>query len=130
MRGCSTLTIRRLDDLVLVCFACSAAACRTATGLDVVVPRSDWEVLFRPQSSPLYGISGSADGAIFAGGGRVYRAVPDNDYKTWSLISDSTWRVLDVFAFWRSSVALDDCSKLARENAQLPESTSARGTQA
>lgn len=72
------------------------------------MPRNDWEVLFRPQASPLYGISGSADGAaLFAGGGgRVYRAVPDDDYKTWSLISDSTWRVLEVFAFSRSSVAL------------------------
>jgi hypothetical protein len=93
---------------VLCCFIiCGTTACRTPTRLDVDAPQTAWEVLFRPPTSPVYGISASPDGGIFSGGGgRVYRAIPDDDYKTWSLIGDSTWRVLDVFAFSRSSVAL------------------------
>lgn len=109
MKGCSISKIWSVCRFcAFCCFACWVGdACRTPVDLNVPVPSTQWEVLFRPATSSVFGMSAAPDGAIFAGGdGRVYRALPDDNYKTWNLIADEAIRLVDVFAFSRSSIAV------------------------
>ncbi|HKO13560.1 MAG TPA: hypothetical protein VJV22_16440 [Acidobacteriaceae bacterium] len=71
------------------------------------MPSSSWEVVFSAPSSPIYALAGTSDGALFAGGGgRVYRALAQDDYRNWTPIVDTTLRVVGLYAFNKASVAM------------------------